>query len=158
MIDEEVLRQLSSFEERQFSGGVPDDTIQRASEEIGLPFSPQYRAFLGELGSGHVSSEEFIGLGGPRHLDVAWLTRELRNRQSSTRFPITLIPIRSDGFGNYDCIDTSRPMGNGEFQIVEWQHDAGNDQVCGALADSYFNWFLGMLKDIRSLDSEEPRG
>lgn len=143
---------LASFPEKDFSGGVSDNVIQEKSCIIGLTFPPQYIGFLRELGAGYVSSEEFIGLGGPEHLDVAWLTLQLRSRKSQTRFPDSLIPLRSDGYGNYDCIDTRRPTSDGEFKIVEWVHDAGDSQEYRPLANSFNEWFVNMLHDIQQLE------
>ena len=61
-----------------------------------------------KFGAGYVTSEELIELGGAKHLDVAWLARDLRSRKAATAkaLPAMLIPVRADGFGNYDCIDT----------------------------------------------------
>jgi SMI1-KNR4 cell-wall len=82
MTIEDVRRELSNFVEQEFKGGIAEEAINSASQAIGLPFPPEYRAFLCELGAGYVSSEEFVGLGGPKHLDVTWLTNKLRSRNS----------------------------------------------------------------------------
>ncbi len=47
-------------ETAEFEGGVPEATIAAAEAKLGVRFPPPLRAFLGELGSGHAGSEEFI--------------------------------------------------------------------------------------------------
>jgi hypothetical protein len=153
MTIEDIRRSLATFDEVQFSGGGTDVEIHRASVAIGLPFPPECREYLRTLGAGHVSSEEFIGLGGPRHLDVTWITEELRNRHPGG-FPQTMIPIRADGFGNYDCIDTTEPTHDGEFQVVEWLHGRHGAETGRVVAGSFCEWFTGLLETIRRLDKE----
>lgn len=152
---DEIKADLATFQDWDFNGGIAEEAIQRASSATRLAFPPQFIVFLRQLGAGYVSSEEFIGLGGPQHLDVTWITDELRNRMSSTKFPFSMIPIRNDGYGNYDCIDTSNPTNDGEFQIVVWQHDGGNNQDYQILANSYFDWMQYILNEIRLLDAED---
>jgi cell wall assembly regulator SMI1 len=152
-----MKEKLASFPDTDFSGGVSGEHIEGASQAIGLPFPPQYVQFLREFGAGGVSSEEFMGLGGLQHLNVTWLTNELRKddpESTHARFPHTFIPLRHDGYGNYDCIDTTSPTRDGEFQIVEWAHDGGDEQECRVLAESYFDWLKDMLNMIRELDAE----
>ncbi len=117
--------------------------IAAAEQQLGIHFPPQYRAFLSAFGSGGVDSEDFIGLGGAEHLDVAKLALKLRNRNNS--LPTRLIPLRSDGFGNYDCLDTDQQTSQGEYAIVQWNHEAGADQECELLADSFDAWFESVL-------------
>ena len=140
---ESLLRRIDTFEFSQFSGPVPLELVYEAERVIALPFSPEYRQFLHKLGSGSVESEEFIGLGGLPHLDVVKVQKDLL----SQRNPILrhLTPLRGDGFGNYECMDTSAPTENGEFAIVQWLHDGGANQVCERLATSYFVWFGSVL-------------
>jgi hypothetical protein len=91
-----IYRELASFDDVEFFGGVSENSVNVAEAELGLCFPPDYKIFLQEFGSGYVSSEEFIGLGGPKHLDVVWLTKELRGR-SSNPLPHRMIPLRNDG-------------------------------------------------------------
>lgn len=150
----EVKRKLKKFDDVEFVGGASEVAIETASREIGLPFPPQFIEFLREFGSGSVSSEEFIGLGDPGHNDVVTVTKSLRTRRHGGDFSTAMIPICSDGYGNYDCIDTKMPSKDGEFQIVEWLHDGGHGQKCTLLADSYFEWLSKMLDEIHQLDIE----
>jgi cell wall assembly regulator SMI1 len=148
-----IKREIATFSDAQFVGGNSEEAIVHAEGELGLRFPPEYRAFLGELGCGSISSEEFIGLGGPQHLNVVWLTHHLRGRLSNN-MPVNLIPLRHDGYGNYDCIDTLRPTDHGENEIVEYLHDEKSGER-RQLNDSFFSWLLGIFKLIQALDAEE---
>lgn len=148
---DDLNRDIESFEDREFFGPMSDAKITEASNEIGLNFPDEYVVFLRTFGAGCVSSECFVGLGGPSHLDVVWLTKTLRGKKGRRPFPETLIPVRADGFGNYDCIDTERAGPNGECSIIEWVHDASPDAVNRVLASSYFEWFKGIIQMLRRL-------
>lgn len=155
---QEIEREIEVFESHEFHGGVNDSLIDSASVSIGLPFPPGYREFLRRLGCGYVSFQEFIGLGGPDHLDVVKETLHLRGRSRLSRFPVHLIPVLSDGFGNYECIDTARPTGGGEFKVVNWLHDGGDEQSCEVIAESYLDWFWSVLQMIKSVDAQGSTG
>ncbi len=152
---QQIVQEIETFEPREFHGGVGDSLIDRASAAIGLPFPPGYRQFLKKLGCGYVSFQEFIGLGGPEHLDVVKETLQQRERSGPSRFPLHLIPVLSDGFGNYECIDTASPTsGGGECRVVNWLHDGGDDQKCEVLAESYLEWFWSVLQMIKAVDAQ----
>jgi len=152
---EVIERELATFQAQAFCNGVAPLTIDSAAATIGLPFPRGYREFLATLGCGYVSFHEFIGLGGPDHLDVVKETLWLRDASTISTFPRSFIPILSDGFGNYECIDTSRRTSGDEFKVVNWLHDGGNDQRCEELADSYLQWFWSVLQMIRRVDAED---
>jgi cell wall assembly regulator SMI1 len=147
------LLQAEKFEKREFFGPVDVAEVENASRDIGLPFPPQYRAFLETVGSGSVGSESFIGLGGPQYLDVVWMTSALRNKRAEKAFPPFLIPIRTDGYGNYDAIDTSHPTELGEFAVVEWRHEGSGEDKCEVLASGFFEWLASMLILIREAEA-----
>jgi antitoxin YobK len=152
-MDIEGLRtDLSQIDDVEFVGGVPTEAIALAEAELQVLFPPSYKAFLQEFGSGYVSSEGIVGLGGPKHHDVVWLTKELRGR-SSNPLPCNLIPLRNDGFGNYDCIDVSKGDANGEYQIVEHLHE-GKSGENRKLADNFLDWFREILQMVRQIDSQ----
>ncbi len=155
MSADQLCQHLSPFAEPDISGGVGDERIAAASAAIHLSFPPQYVEFLRAIGTLGVSSEEIIGLGGPGHLDLVRITNRLRNRPANAKFPDSLIPLSHDGLGNYDSIDTSSPTSQGEFAIVQWAHDGGDQQQLKVLAGSFDEWFVGFLNDVRKLDGEE---
>jgi len=149
----DIERELAVFTESNFNGGVNEEAIQQAEIALGVLFPFQYRQFLLHFGSGSVSSEEFVGLGGPKHLNVVWLANNLRNREG--RFPNCLIPLRADGYGNYDCLDTSKPKKNGEFPIVEWVHGSEASHAWKTLASSFDEWFVDLLRMIKKHDEDD---
>ena len=149
-----IQRELADFEFVDFHGGVPDEKILAAERAVGVSFGPEYRQFLRIFGAGAVSSEEFIGLGGPPHLDVVTIVKHLRSPSAHFSFPTTLVPLRNDGYGNYDCLDTAQDDAEMGPKVVFWQHDGGDQQDCPVLNRSYGTWLLATLAMIRELDAE----
>lgn len=150
---EVVAKRISRLESVDLVGKVPDALIARAEEILGVRFPPQYRDFLSAFGCGGVDSEQFIGLGGDDYLDIVKLSRRLR--EGPNPLPSRLLPLRADGFGNYECFDTSRPTEAGEFAIVEWNHEGGPDHDCRVLAESYGEWFDSVLTMIENDGDED---
>jgi len=146
MTMEAIKRRLAGFDEVHFYGPILPEDIYSAERDLGIAFSPEYRQFLGAYGCGSIESEEFIGLGGPEHLDIVKLKQRLSVRRSA--LPSHLLPIRMDGAGNYDCFDVRNPAKNAEFPIVEWTHDGGAVQECRVLASSFFEWLESMFSLI----------
>lgn len=134
----------------RLEGGVSEEAINDAAARLGVSFPPSYVDFLRRFGSGYISYQELIGLGGPPHLDVVELTSHLRERAGISAFPRHLIPVLSDGFGNYDALDTSQS--GPEVPVVQWLHDGGVDQVPAVLARSYAEWLQRLVEDIHSVD------
>ena len=143
---QQIKERLTSFDDVDFAGAQSPEKIDAAEQLLGVQFPPDYRRFLLEFGCGGVDSEEFIGLGGDDHLSVVKLTKRLRDR--SNRPPDNLLPVRADGFGNYDCIDFNRPAPNGEYCVVQWSHEGGIEQHHELLATSYGEWFESILQLI----------
>ena len=143
---EEALRGL----DHEFYGGVPQEAIVEAAATLGVAFPPSYVDFLRRFGSGYISFQELIGLGGPPHLDVAKLTTYLRERSGISIFPRRLVPVLADGFGNYDSLDTSAP--GPEYPVVHWLHDGGEQQTPRVLASSYADWLRALVADVRAVD------
>ena len=140
---EDLQQRICCFELTDFSGPVTPSSIDDASRIIGLPFGREYRQFLEHLGSGSVESEEFIGLGGQPHLNVIEVRENLLRK--SKPLAKYLIPLRGDGFGNYDCVNTALPTENNEFSVVQWLHDGDPNHEYQFIASSYFEWFNGVL-------------
>ena len=144
-----INKGLESFELYEFSGGVDTSDIEVACNLLNLPFPPEYKEFLQKLGSGYVESEGFIGLGGEQYLNILNICQILSVPSKHSSFPKYFIPISSDGYGNYDCINTNAATDNGEFEIVYWLHDGGETQNCEILARSYWEWFNSIMIEIR---------
>ncbi len=146
MNNNELNQRLATFDVVELNGPVSEAQIATAEEQLGMGFPPQYREFLSNFGSGGVDSEDFIGLNGPDYLDIVKLTSRLRARNNP--LPLWLLPLRSDGFGNYDCLDLQQPTTYGEFSVVQWNHEAGENQQCEVLAQSFDTWFESVLRMI----------
>lgn len=141
---EKLSKEIEAFDENDLGKGVSDEAIDAASRVLGLPFPPSYREFLRRYGSGGLESEEFFGLGGASHLDVIQRAAKLRAKGLPPHF----IPVRGDGFGNYDCLDLRR--GAADAPVVEWLHDGGTTQTSRLLGANYCEWFFSILELIRA--------
>lgn len=133
---EEFDAALRKVEFVDLVGPVDCDSVAAATESLNITLPPLYRAFIERFGSGGVGPESIIGLGGPNHLNFEFMTKKLRARHPET-FPATLIPIRSDGYGNYDCLDLEAANDAGESPIVEWSHESGRGRQ---VADDFAKW------------------
>lgn len=143
---DEYRSRLASYDDVDLQGPIDAAQVEEAEESLKCQLPPEYRSFLLACGCGGIGPEDFIGLGGPDHLNVVKLTSTLRNRQNA--LPKNLLPLRGDGFGNYDCIDLSKPTNNGECYIVQWNHEGGVPEV---LASSFDEWFESMLVLINEI-------
>ena len=139
----EFKAKIQKYENIDLRTGVTDAQINQAEEILKIRFSHQYRMFLSVFGCGGIESEDFIGLGGPPHLNITEVARRLRSRNNSLENH--LIPIRADGCGNYDCIDTSRSNLENENPIVFWRHDIP-DKI-EIIAESFNEW-LGTVLNL----------
>ena len=128
--------ELGNVEFVDLIGPVDQGSIVLAAERLGITLPKQYQVFMERFGSGGIGTESIIGFGGSDHLNFEFMTKLLRSRHPKT-FPMTFIPIRSDGYGNYDCIDLEAVNEAGENPIVEWSHDGGRRRV---LASDFSLW------------------
>jgi hypothetical protein len=144
MTFDQIMKEIANAESVDLVGGVSLVEIRLAQEQLGLRFPPQYIEFLSKLGCGGVGSEEFIGLGGHQRINVVEATLWLRGKSGYPPFSDKLIPIRFDGFGNYDCIDTSRPTQDGECMVCFWSHESRD--VVEDIAPTYFSWVMDVLE------------
>jgi len=143
---EEFRTKLATYEDVDLRGGVDEAQVDEAEEALGCQLPPQYRSFLLICGCGGIGPEDFVGLGGPDHLNVVNLTSMLRKRQNA--LPENLLPLRGDGFGNYDCIDLLESTNNGECAIVQWNHEGGVPDVLAGSFDEWFESILNLINEI----------
>lgn len=144
---------LNGLYEQEFSGGAELDAITSLQEDVGRDLPLDYVEYLTELGCGFASSEDFFGLGGASHLNVVHAYQRLREPSKHSKFPIYFIPLKADGFGNYDCIDLCRSSKE-KSTVVLWVHDGGDDQEVKVLTADFWGWFCGELESIREFDSQ----
>jgi hypothetical protein len=145
--------ELAEFEPVEFSGGVSISAITEAEQAIGLKFGSEFREFLERFGTASISSQELLGLGGTSFLDVVTITRHLRTPSTHSRFPDNFIPVRGDGYGNYDCLDTSYICQEKGPRVVYWLHDGGDSQDCEVLSEGYGDWLFDILAVIRQTEA-----
>lgn len=138
-----IKTRLLDFDVVDFVGPQAEETVKDAEVNLRVTFPPGYRAFLKEFGAGGVESEEIVGLGGPDHLDITKLAKRLRER--TNHLPDYLLPLRNDGFGNYDCINLDLQGADKECAIVQWNHEGGAEQDCDVISPSFSSWFEALL-------------
>jgi hypothetical protein len=128
------------------SGSVDDIRIEAASKKIGVSFPADYVLFLRRYGTIQMGSEEVFGLGGEPHLDIAFQCENASKDQLS--WPPNSIPLRTDGFGNYDLliVQTDIPE-DSQYTIFEWHHDDGNTRFLAATLDSWLCDLAELAKD-----------
>ena len=136
----EFEARLADFDFVDLAGPVEREAIDGAASRLGVSFPKSYVEFVERFGSGGVGSESFLGIGEMDSVNVVTITQLLRGRNPE-RFPLTLIPIRSDGYGNYDCIDLATE--GDEKAIIEWLHDGGPGQQ---VARSFNEWLDVVLE------------
>jgi len=137
----------------EFEGPKPESLVARAEAVLGLAFSPSYRQFLLELGSGAIDGfevygvidEDFTSSAVP---DAIWMTLEARRDFGlAPRYVI----IGALGDGTYDCLDTAHPDRTGEVPVVQLSAE-GEDPV--RLADSFGEYFLMEVEDALSVGDD----
>jgi hypothetical protein len=111
--------------------------------DVELPAS--YKEFLRQFGWGGVGSIELFGLGMdvPDHLHLIKMAKSERE-ECEPNIPPHLIPLRNDGFGNHDCLDT-RELYEGECPVVFWNHELDVDQIPERIADDFVSWLIDLL-------------
>ncbi len=109
-------------EASRFRGEQPDELVERAEAALGIKLPPSYRAFVRQLGAGHIAGEEFYGVTSDDFVDSSvpngiWLT--LTERQDSG-LPDPFVIVYEDDEGDYYALDSSRDAGGGEYPVVRW--------------------------------------
>jgi len=150
---ETIQERLAESFDFEFKGGVTALDIAQKEDFFGQKYPADYRHYLIAFGAGYVSSEEFIGIGSEKHLNADFVAERLRQASKFAVFPVNLVPVRGDGFGNYDCIDMHQSSEDTSI-VVEWIHDAPENQSCRILARGFWNWMSEILDMIEKLDSE----
>ena len=144
---------LASIHEKELSEGVSREVVEEAEREFGVEFPADYVQYLTRLGCGFVSSEDFLGLGGEAHLDMVGVYKRLRKPSKHSRLPVAFVPLKPDGYGNYECIDIRRSS-ESRSAVVFWRHDGGDEQVCEVISDGFWEWFVDEIESIRGFDAE----
>lgn len=144
---------LDALHEKGFSGGATMESIATLQEYIARELPGDYVEYLENLGCGFASSEDFLGLGGASHLDVVAVRRRLSEPSKHSRLPDSFIPLKPDGFGNFDCIDLDQSSQQ-KSTVVLWLHDGGVDQQRNIIATGFWEWFCKELTSIRDFDAE----
>jgi cell wall assembly regulator SMI1 len=143
-----IHRYLRSLPDVDYPGPASGAAITGAEDELRIVFPPDYKLFLNHFGTLSVSSEEIFGIGGPDYLDVIARTNDLRTRKQKL-FPLPLLPLRNDGFGNYDCIQ----LRSGNFYIVQWNHEDGSTTD---VSDGFEKWLFQLLDMLILAEGTKP--
>lgn len=144
---------LASIHEKEFAEGVSPDVVNLVEKELGFNFPIDYVEYLTKLGCGFASSEDFIGLGGEPYLDMMRSYNRLREPSKHTQLPVDFVPLKSDGYGNYECIDIGNSSEDKSL-IVLWLHDGGDEQNCEVISNGLWEWFIKELESVREFDEK----
>lgn len=144
---------LDDLNEQEFSGGIALELIRGIEETLNLRFPDDYVEYLAKLGCGFASSEDFLGMGGEPYLDMVRTYKRLREISKNAQLPLDFIPLKPDGYGNYECIDIARSSKDKSL-IVFWLHDGGNDQNCEVISTGFWDWFVEEVESIREFDKQ----
>lgn len=142
---DEIRERLAEIDDVELCGPASSADVADAQRLFDLDFPSDYLEFLRTFGAGAAGSEEFVGIGGPEHLDVRRVVRRLRTPSTFAPFGQHLVPLSGDGGGNYDCIDLSRSTPTASV-VVRWHHAGGTEPIDG-LQPGYWNWFLRILME-----------
>lgn len=117
---DQIDRIIKKYEEyTDFYGPVSDSRIEEEEEALGLKFPMDYRHFLKNYGAGDFESCEIYGIVPEKDTKCIpngmWATACLREKK---QMPQEYIAIAFDGFGDYYCIDTSKPGEDGLCPVV----------------------------------------
>ena len=134
----------------RFRGEQPDELVEQAESALGVRLPPSYRAFVSELGAGHIAGEEFYGVTSNDFVNSSvpngiWLT--LTERQDSG-LPEPLVIVYEDDEGDYYALDTAQETGEGENPLVRWT--PGVSQPADDLevvADDFGGFFRETIQD-----------
>ncbi|WP_434985187.1 SMI1/KNR4 family protein [Vreelandella zhaodongensis] len=144
---------LEVLHEKGFSEGASMDSIASLQEYVGRELPEDYVEYLENLGCGFASSEDFLGLGGEPFLDVVTVRRQLSEPSTHSQLPNSFIPLKPDGYGNFDCIDLDQSSRQ-KSAVVLWLHDGGVGQQRDIIATGFWEWFCKELTSIRDFDAE----
>jgi antitoxin YobK len=130
-----------------FAGPKSESLILKAEMALGLTFPASYRQFLREFGCGSIAGAEFYGVIDDDFVnssvpDAVWLTLDERRASNA---PATLVLIGSTGDGGYFGLDCAAENGFGEFPVIEWWNDEG-EQVL--VANNFGEYFLQTISDL----------
>lgn len=144
---------LDGLNEKSFFGRPALQDIKQLEEILKNNLPKDYMEYIFNLGCGYVASEDFLGLGGDPYLNVVRTYNFLRESSKQRQLPAQLVPLRSDGYGNYDCIDLVQSSED-ESAIVFWLHDGKDPQNFEMHVKGFWNWFCNELDSIRDFDAQ----
>ena len=150
---EKILREHAS--EDLIGEGVDETAIHLCEEKLGAKLPESYKLFL--LRFGYIEwIDDLSGLvsGCPpgEADDIVNRVTEIRQHMYPNP-PSFLIPFHGDGFGNEYCLDT-REMNDGEYPVVFWNHEQGEDQTPKRVYDTFMDWLEDEVNDQLRLDLE----
>lgn len=125
-VADEILRLAQSGDSSEFFGPIPEERIDEAERELGLPLTGSYRTFLRRFGAGHLLGYSFDGLPDTRNsddempafLNVADTTKMHWKGNAGNGMPRGLIYVTDDG-GDYNFyLDTTKRDERGECPVV----------------------------------------
>ncbi len=124
----EKAKKLMDLDAVDFIGGVPEEAVKGAEENLSVKFPESYKAFLSDFGGGDIGGEIIFGLSGDEYEDSAIVTQNERENG----LPENLLIIGLWG-NSLICLETG-VMINGECPVVRLSDDY---RIAEVLANSF---------------------
>jgi cell wall assembly regulator SMI1 len=121
--------------------GTTEEAVARAEAELRRAFPPSFRAWL----------RKNNGLYGVEDVKIFPVFDDRDARKTSDSIVVEynrnwkpwlenfeaddfshLLPFGEDGTGDYFCFDEQARAPNGEYPVVRWDHETGEEECCAA--------------------------
>lgn len=147
-----VITRIKQQSEPMGSGATRAQ-IAAAEQELGVTLPASYKTFLETFGWGDVGYKQIYGLGDgvPEYQNVVKSTYDERH-EVEPPMRHDLVPLANDGFGNHNCLDTSKLV-DGECPVVFWNHELGSDQEPELVVATFAAW---LEEALDKYESEQP--
>ncbi|MED0906563.1 SMI1/KNR4 family protein [Bacillus nitratireducens] len=127
-------------EEDDFTGGVSEEIIKKAENQLGIKFPDSYKWFLAKYGSGGIFGVDILGCGKASKPAVISNTESFRD----IGLPHELVIIENCDEFVY-CLDTSNFIDN-ECLVVYWDRSEGYGEK---IANNFYDFLSERLIDAK---------
>lgn len=132
----DLLLAIRQDPESEFAEGASELDIQRLQKALGITFPPSYIEFLKNFDGGEFRLVRIFSVAAER--GYGRVAEQMAFLQDNVKVFAEgiLVPIGDDFGGNIYCFDVEVEQ-DGEFQIVQWDHENVGDDEPQPVADSF---------------------
>lgn len=132
----ELLATIKADPESEFAGGASEEAIRELEKSLGVTFPAGYVNFLRNFDGGEFRLVRMFSVAAERGYGrIEDQVLFLRNNLPAFADGY-LIPIGDDFGGNVYCFDTAEEQ-DGEYRILQWDHENDDDAEPDLVADSF---------------------